>query len=105
MPRMSNPVGPVGRRFARLVAVRRADLGLTKAELARRATDLGRPMSHDVVTKIENADRHVDVDDLSALLGALRMSWTPNLLDVTACDQCQDGPPSGFTCNRCGTSG
>lgn len=106
MPKQARPVGPVGRRFARHVRMRREELRMTKVELAQRLTDLGMAATADVLTKIENADRHVDVDDFGSLLRALEMVWRPELLSLpAACWRCHGEPPVGFTCNICRLAG
>lgn len=51
---------------------------MSKAELSRRLAEHGRPMSHDVITKIEACRRPVDTDDLMAL--ALALDVPPNRL-------------------------
>lgn len=80
MPKVSNPVGPIGQRVAANVARRRRERGMPKAELSRRLAELGRPLSLDVLAKIEAGARPVDSDDLVAL--ALVLGISPNdLLD------------------------
>lgn len=70
--------GPTGQRVAENVAALREDRGYTKTELGRLLAELGRPMTLDVLTKLEGTQRRVDVDDLIALALALRV--TPNRL-------------------------
>lgn len=67
MPRKSNTVGPTGERLAANVVHERQVRGMAKAELSRRLDEVGRPMSLDVITKVEAATRPIDVDDLVAL--------------------------------------
>lgn len=78
MPKVSNPVGVTGQRLAENVQLLRDQRGMTKAEVSRRLSALGRPMSLDVVTKIEAGTRPVDTDDLVAL--ALVFEVSPNRL-------------------------
>jgi transcriptional regulator with XRE-family HTH domain len=74
--------GPTGQRVAENVAALRATRGYTKTELARRVAELGRPMTLDVLTKLESGNRRVDPDDLIALADALGV--TPNRLLLPA---------------------
>ncbi len=84
MPKKSNPPGPVGDRVAATIAELRADGRVSKTALAARLTDIGRPLSIDVLTKIEDGRRTVDADDLVCL--ALALETTPLRLMF--------GPPS-----------
>lgn len=54
---------------------RRKKLGLSLLELSNRLTECRHPLSLKVLSKIENEDRSVDVDDLVAL--ALALETTP----------------------------
>ncbi|WP_157734692.1 helix-turn-helix domain-containing protein [Actinopolyspora erythraea] len=78
MPKVSNPIGPTGQRVAHNLSELREQRGIRKAQLSRLLGQLGRPMSHDVITKIEGCRRPVDTDDLVAL--ALALNVTPNRL-------------------------
>jgi transcriptional regulator with XRE-family HTH domain len=64
-------VGPIGCRLAVNVRVIRRVRGLRLADLADRLCDLGNPIRINGLSKIENRDRRVDVDDLIALAAAL----------------------------------
>jgi hypothetical protein len=81
MPNREISPGPTGQRVAENVATLRESLGYTKTELGRLLADLGRPMTLDVLTKLESQHRRVDPDDLVALAVALRV--TPNRLLLT----------------------
>ncbi|MBV8540059.1 MAG: helix-turn-helix transcriptional regulator [Pseudonocardiales bacterium] len=78
MPSRDIPPGPTGQRVAENVAALRTDRGYTKTELGRLLAGLGRPMTLDVLAKLEGQQRRVDPDDLVALALALRV--TPNRL-------------------------
>lgn len=54
----------------------REQRGLKQSELGQALTDLGRPMSIDVVSKLEKGSRPMDVDDLVAF--AVALDATPN---------------------------
>lgn len=101
MPTKSNPLGPAGARVAARIGALREQLDLTKTALSNRLRTLGRPMSLDVLTKIERGQRPVDADDLVAIASALGVSVV-DLFGVPACAQCAGEPPAGFTCNHCG---
>jgi hypothetical protein len=90
MPSKANPPGPTGQRVAANIKARRHELfgRRSKVEMGRRLTALGRPMSIDVLTKIETGTRIADADDLVAL--ALVLEVSPNRLmfeDLTATDK------------------
>ena len=78
MPILSNVGGPRGEHVASVVRALRESRGMSKTELGRRLAELGRPMSLDVITKLERGRRTIDVDDLVALAVALEV--TPNRL-------------------------
>lgn len=78
-------IGPTGRRLAANVLALRKARGLNQPQLARRMQDQGRAVHATVVSKIEQLDRRVDVDDLVALAIALGVS--PNRLLLTAADE------------------
>lgn len=84
MPSKDMAPGPTGQRVAENVWKLRADRGLTKTELAQMVTNLGRPMTLDVITKLEAGQRRVDTDDLMALALALRCTVNRLLLPAQA---------------------
>lgn len=63
--------GPVADTVARRVKALRAAYGVTLDELSSRLTEAGRPILASGLSKIEQGDRRVDVDDLVALAVAL----------------------------------
>lgn len=74
--------GPASKRVAANVAELRKDRGLSLRELSERMRDLGgRPTLPSGLSKIEQGDRRVDVDDLMAL--AIALDTTPNRLLLT----------------------
>jgi transcriptional regulator with XRE-family HTH domain len=79
-PRRANELGPTGARLAENVKVIRERLPLTTEQLAERVTSLGRPMRANTITKIEKAQRRVDIDDAVALAIALRVNLSTLVL-------------------------
>jgi 8-oxo-dGTP pyrophosphatase MutT (NUDIX family)/transcriptional regulator with XRE-family HTH domain len=82
MAREAIAIGPTGRRLAANILALRKKLGLNQPQLAGRMQDQGRSVHATVVSKIEQLDRRVDVDDLVALAIALDVS--PNRLLLAA---------------------
>ena len=73
--------GAVSKRVAQNLAVLRIARRLSQPQLAKRMTELGRPMAAAVLSKTEQLDRRVDVDDLVAL--AIALGVTPDRLLLT----------------------
>ncbi len=73
---------PVRRRVAENVRLLRRERGWSLEALSARLARLGRPLSLSGISKVENGDRGVDVDELVAL--ALALDVTPNRLLLTA---------------------
>jgi transcriptional regulator with XRE-family HTH domain len=71
-------IGAVGRRVADNIKRIRASHGVDQSDLARRLTQAGQPLRVSAISKAEQADRRVDVDDLVAL--AVALGTTPNRL-------------------------
>lgn len=71
-------MGPTGDRSRHRIAELRSRRRLTLAQLAARLTELGHPMQTTALSRIEQGERRVDVDDLVAL--ALALEVTPNAL-------------------------
>lgn len=71
-------LGSVGQRVAKEVARLRGRTSVR--ELSARLTKLGRPILPSGITKLEQGQRRVDVDDLVALAVALRVTPTRLLL-------------------------
>lgn len=77
-PRRANDVGPVGVRVAQNIEPLRDSRKLSQSELAQAVERLGRPMTRQIISKAEAAERRIDVDDLVAL--AIALDTTPNRL-------------------------
>lgn len=90
--RRVNEIDATGQTVAANVKRLRTDLGLTTAQLAERLEALGRPILANAITKIEQRQRRVSVDDLMALATAL--SATPNALLLPA-DVGERSQPTG----------
>jgi 8-oxo-dGTP pyrophosphatase MutT (NUDIX family)/transcriptional regulator with XRE-family HTH domain len=73
--------GAVGKRVAQNLAALRIARGLSQPQLAERLARYGRPIAAAVLSKTEQLDRRVDVDDLVAL--AIALGVTPNRLLLT----------------------
>ncbi|MDQ1037665.1 transcriptional regulator with XRE-family HTH domain [Streptomyces sp. V3I8] len=74
MAARSLEIGPAGIRASRTIEILRTERGPAQRELAARVTALGRPMTNTMLSRIERAQRHCDIDDLGALAQALRVS-------------------------------
>ncbi len=70
--------GPTSERVAANVKRLRDEQRLTLDQLSKRLGEVGRPILASGLSKIEQGDRRVDVDDLVAL--ALALEVTPNAL-------------------------
>jgi transcriptional regulator with XRE-family HTH domain/tetratricopeptide (TPR) repeat protein len=81
-PGQVEALGPTGERVAARLKQIRLERGLTLGELAARLKELGRPLLLSALSKIEQCQRRVDVDDLVALARALDVS--PMLLLLPA---------------------
>ena len=86
MAREAIAIGPIGRRLAGNILALRKARGLNQPQLARRMQDQGRAVHATVVSKVEQLDRRVDVDDLVALAIALGVSPNRLLLPPAADD-------------------
>ncbi|MDV8147243.1 hypothetical protein [Arthrobacter sp. B10-11] len=71
-------LGPTGRTVADNVKRVRGSRSLNYADLSRKLTELGRPISPLAVRRIEEGGRRVDVDDLLAF--AVALGVPPNSL-------------------------
>lgn len=69
----SAQLGTAGRHLAETVTRLRDERGMDQRTLAARVTACGRRMTASAVSRIENLDRRVDVDDLLALAAALEV--------------------------------
>lgn len=57
--------------------------GLSTYDLSKRLSEVGRPIAASAVSKVERAERRVDVGDLTALAAALRVNPSTLLLPFT----------------------
>ncbi|GAA4518354.1 hypothetical protein GCM10023191_092320 [Actinoallomurus oryzae] len=71
-------IGPVGQRVAKNVTEVRDMRRMDQKDVAKKAEEYGRPLATSAVSKIEQRDRRVDVDDLVTL--ALALDVAPNRL-------------------------
>ncbi|MER7799865.1 helix-turn-helix transcriptional regulator [Streptomyces parvulus] len=74
MAARSLEIGSAGMMAARTIEILRTERGLGQRQLAARCTDLGRPMSNTMLSRIELAKRRCDIDDLVAIAEALQVS-------------------------------
>lgn len=65
--------GPLTRQLAQSIQRTRKAQGLTYAQLAERLTQAGRPIPALGLSRMEQGDRRIDVDDLAAIAQALRV--------------------------------
>ncbi|MFF4157012.1 helix-turn-helix domain-containing protein [Streptomyces sp. NPDC001678] len=74
MSRRPLEIGPAGERTALAIERARAARGLAQRQLADRVTELVRPMSNTMLSRIERRKRRCDVDDLVVISAALGVS-------------------------------
>lgn len=67
-------LGPFGTVARENIVARRAELGLTAAEVADRTSHAPRPLGRSAVSELERGARRIDIDDLFALALALEVS-------------------------------
>ena len=91
----------VSRRLVGVVRDIRTRRGWSAAELARRVTDAGFPVTREVLTNTETRSQYVTVDLLVGLAAAFNMKPS-ELLESDFCRQCGGEPPVGFECTICG---
>jgi transcriptional regulator with XRE-family HTH domain len=84
--RRANELGPVGHQVARNLEDLREARRLTQKELAARMTALGRPVTMQMVSKMEQGERRVDADDLTTAAIALGVNVSALLLPRDADD-------------------
>lgn len=79
--------GPTGERLRAQLVRLRDDRRLSLAQLSQRLTELGHPIAPNGLSRIEQGERRVDVDDLVALAVALDVSPAALLLPADSDDQ------------------
>ena len=84
MPNDKKEPGPTAERVAANVRILRQERGLGLAQLSELMSEAGQGVSLGALSKLENGDRRVDVDDLMALAVALDVSPARLLLPATA---------------------
>lgn len=82
--RRGNPAGNTNRQVAANLRIARQSIGVDLRELSARIKTTGRTISPSALSKIENGDRRVDVDDLTAFAYALET--TPAALLTPSAD-------------------
>lgn len=92
MGRKAIELGATGRTVARNITRFRALRGLTLAQLSARMDGVGRAMTGNTLSAIENQSRRADVDDLVAIAAALDIS--PAALLMPDVDDLSDTPPT-----------
>lgn len=101
-PRPATQFGATSEQVAGNVRGLREARGLTIYSLSDALSKAGRPITASAVAKIERLERHVTVDDLTALAAALKVTPQQLLNRSDACTTCAGSPPIGFTCRGCG---
>jgi tetratricopeptide (TPR) repeat protein/transcriptional regulator with XRE-family HTH domain len=71
VPKSPIPLGPAGIQVSRQLVQLRRDRNMTLAALSAKLREIGRPISISALSKIEQALRRTDADDLVALAKAL----------------------------------
>ena len=104
MVRRAIEVGEHGHRLAEIIKKRRRTLGLSLRDLSQQLDAVGRGIEQSGITRIEQGQRRVDVDDLVALSTVLRFPLDA-LTATSTCAHCDGLPLPGFTCNECGKKG
>lgn len=82
-------MGPTGRTVGMNIAFFRTKRGWKLSQLSARMDEVGRPMTGNTLSAIENLDRRTDVDDLVAIAAALEVS--PAALLMPQVDDDEDG--------------
>lgn len=101
---MSNEPYPVTAVVVRQLRRMRIQREMSAAALAEVITACGYAVGRGVVTNHElGRVQAANIDFVAAAAKALGVSIT-ELLEDTPCEGCAGSPPSGFTCNRCGSS-
>lgn len=89
MGRKAIELGHTGRTVASNIAYYRAKRGWRLSQLSERMDEVGRPMTGNTLSAIENLTRRADVDDLVAIAAALEVSPAALLMPVV--DDDEDG--------------
>lgn len=89
MGRKAIELGHTGYTVASNIALFRVKRGWKLSELSERMAEVGRPMTGNTLSSIENLTRRADVDDLVAIAAALEVS--PAALLMPQVDDDEDG--------------
>ncbi|MBN7467086.1 helix-turn-helix domain-containing protein [Mycobacteroides abscessus subsp. massiliense] len=87
MGRKAIELGATGRTVATNIARFRVQRGWKLSQLSARMTAVGRPMTGNTLSSIENHTRRADVDDLVAIAAALEISPSALLMPPTEDDE------------------
>jgi transcriptional regulator with XRE-family HTH domain len=103
-PRKVLRQGEVERSIAARLKTFRDARGMSIRVLGDLLHEKGRTIDPSGVTKIEQGQRRITVDDLVALMEIFDVSFE-EITKPASCSACMDVPPMGFTCNGCGKAG
>lgn len=78
--------------------------GWTGEQLAQRLRDSGCRVSRATLSEVENGRRKISVAELFALAHVFGVS-VQRLTEGPACATCDDSPPAGYACLKCGKEG
>jgi transcriptional regulator with XRE-family HTH domain len=93
----------VSQRFADRARELRRNRGWTAQHLADRITAAGYAVSRSMIAYQETKPLRITLDQAAATARAFGVSLAV-LIDDAPCPTCEDKPPTGFTCNGCGTT-
>lgn len=82
----------------------RQEAGWSQSDLAEAMTNRGYGMHQVTVGKVETAQRPTRLAEVAAFAITLNVAVEDLLQPMPPCEQCEDEPPHGFTCNTCGRS-
>ena len=101
------PSGPVGETVRTNVRRLRETKHISLRGLSAMMGDAGWPMLASGISRVENGTRRVDVDDLVvfAKVFGVRPAELLAPIEPTVCANCDNDPPTGFTCQTCGMPG
>lgn len=88
--------------FGQTMRALRKRSGYTQAEIADQLVAYGIKLDPSAVTRMENGDRSVRLNEAVAVATILFVSL-PDILE-SSCMTCFGSPPRGFRCTECGSS-
>lgn len=95
-------IGRYGTAVAANLPRLRKARGITVRALSEKLAASGYRLLPSAITKIEQGDRSVSVNDLAAIAEGLGIADPWSLTNPPTCDRCHGAPPDGFACLRCG---